>query len=122
MKIDEAIEKYRNRVKQYKDWDNMKDIAEEHEQLAEWLELLKWYQQGMEDIPSESGVLPKDVYRAGYIKAIDDFEEKLSDECFEQSMTVVFEKRVKADVLTLDGLTEIIFEIAQQLKAGGTDA
>lgn len=54
-------------------------------------------------------------------KAIDEFAEKLSDECFEQSMTVVFENRVKADVLTLDGLTEIIFEIAQQLKAGDTD-
>lgn len=89
--------------------------------IADWLELLKWYQQGMEDIPSESGVLPKDVYRAGYNKAIDDFAEKLSDECFEQSMTVVFENRVKADVLTLDGLTEIIFEIAQQLKDGDTD-
>lgn len=54
-------------------------------------------------------------------KAIDEFAEKLSNECFEQSMTVVFENRVRADVLTLDGVTEIIFQIAQQLKAGGTD-
>ena len=49
------------------------ESAEYYEQLAEWLELLKWYEQGMEDIPSESGVLPKDVYHAGYNKAIDDF-------------------------------------------------
>ena len=41
MTIDEAISKYKNRVEQYKDWKNMKDIAEEHEQLAEWLEELK---------------------------------------------------------------------------------
>lgn len=50
-------------------------VAEEHEQLAEWLELLKWYEQGMEDIPCESGVLPKDVYWAGYNKAIDDAKD-----------------------------------------------
>lgn len=53
------------------------DDMEYHDQLVEWLELLKWYQQGMEDIPTESGVLPKDVYWAGYIKAIDEFAEKL---------------------------------------------
>lgn len=56
-----------------------------------------------------------------YNKAIDEFAEKLSNECFEQSMTVVFENRVRADVLTLDGVTEIIFEIAEQLKTGGID-
>lgn len=50
-------------------------VAEEHEQLAEWLELLKWYEQGMEDIPCVSGVLPKDVYWAGYNKAIDDAKD-----------------------------------------------
>ena len=52
--------------------ENCLKCAEEHEQIAEWLELLKWYEQGMKDIPSESGVLPKDVYHAGYNKAIDD--------------------------------------------------
>lgn len=46
-------------------------------EIAESLNLLKWYQQGMEDIPDESGVLPKDVYRAGYIKAIDEFVKRL---------------------------------------------
>ena len=48
------------------------ELTDMYEHLAEWLELLKWYEQGMEDIPSESGVLPKDVYHAGYNKAVDD--------------------------------------------------
>lgn len=69
MSIDEAIEslKYDIEIDMY-----IRDIAP---QLAEWLELLKWYEQGMEDIPSESGVLPKDVYHAGYNKAIDDAKD-----------------------------------------------
>ena len=60
-------------------YERFENCAKEYEQLAEWLELLKWYEQGMEDIPSESGVLPKDVYHAGYNKAIDDFVEELKD-------------------------------------------
>lgn len=104
MTIDEAISRYRNRVEQYKDWHNLKDIAEEHEQLAEWLELLKWYQQGMEDIPSESGVLPKDVYRAGYIKAIDDFFKKIMKYCSMSNMNAT-----------------MIRQIAEQLKEGAVD-
>lgn len=56
------------------------ECAEEHEQLAEWLELLKWYQQSMEDIPDESGVLPKDVYSAGYNKALEDYHRLIADE------------------------------------------
>ena len=55
---------------------NYRKYAEYHKQIADWLELLKWYQQGMKDIPSESGVLPKDVYHAGYEKAIDDLIAK----------------------------------------------
>lgn len=64
-------------------WESNDDIgcqcAEEHEQLAEWLELLKWYEQGMEDIPSESGVMPKDIYHTGYDKGrADAIDEILS--------------------------------------------
>lgn len=51
-------------------------------------------------------------------KAIDEFAEKLCDICFEESMTVVFEDKVKADILTVDGITEIIWELAEQMKAG----
>ena len=78
--------------------------AEEHEQIAEWLELLKWYQQGMEDIPSESGVLPKDVYHAGYNKAIDDFVNACKEDILCQSFG-----------LHANGIERI----AEQLKAGG---
>lgn len=59
---------------------NYRKYAEYHKQIAEWLELLKWYQQGMEDIPSESGVLPKDVYLAGYNKALEDYHRLIADE------------------------------------------
>ena len=79
--------------------------AEEHEQIAEWLELLKWYQQGMEDIPSESGVLPKDVYHAGYNKAIDDFAKLVEIWCW------------KHEQYNQDDLNELM-DIAEQLKAG----
>ena len=68
MTIDEAIAKYNKLAN-----NDRTCHPEEAQQLAEWLELLKWYEQGMEDIPYESGVLPKDVYRAGYNKALDDF-------------------------------------------------
>lgn len=59
---------------------NYRKYAEYHKQIAEWLELLKWYQQGMEDIPSESGVLPKDVYSSGYNKAIEDYHRLIADD------------------------------------------
>ena len=97
MTIDEAIEnlKYDIEIDMY-----IRDIAP---QLAEWLELLKWYQQGMEDIPSESGVLPKDVYHAGYNKAIDDFVNA----CKEDILCQTFGLHIKE-----------IERIAEQLKAG----
>ena len=66
----------------------MKDSAKEHEKLAEWLELLKQYQQGMEDIPSESVVLPKDVYSAGYNKALEDFKEAIDKEDREEPIVL----------------------------------
>ena len=47
--------------------------AEEHEQIAEWLEELKVYQQ--HEIICNKG------YNAGYNKAIDDFAEKLNTKC-----------------------------------------
>ena len=70
MTIDEAIEnlKYDNEIDMC--------ICDMIPNILEWLKLLKWYQQSMEDIPDESGVLPKDVYHAGYEKAIDDLIAK----------------------------------------------
>ena len=59
---------------------NYRKYAEYHKQIADWLELLKWYQQGMEDIPDESGVLTKAVYSDGYNKALEDYHRLIADE------------------------------------------
>lgn len=80
---------------------NYRKYAEYHKQIAEWLELLKWYQQGMEDIPSESGVLQKDVYLAGYNKALEDFKEAIDEEDREEPIVL--------DMFLID-------EIAEKLK------
>ena len=107
LSIDEAIAFERQQAKDKRNEhytfgiQKSKEAAEEHEQLAEWLELLKWYEQGMEDIPSESGVLPKDVYHAGYNKAIDDCKE------------LTFREVVYCD--SLNDRTEFR-ELAEQLK------
>lgn len=73
--IEEALEKYRY-------------ATEYHKQIYEFLKLLKWYQQGMEDIPDESGVLPKDVYSAGYNKALEDFKEAIDKEDREEPLVL----------------------------------
>lgn len=43
-------------------------------------DLIEIVKQGIEDIPSESGVLPKDVYSAGYNKALEDYHRLIADE------------------------------------------
>ena len=131
MTIDEAIARERQQAKEQRNhigtWDDeyskkCEVYAEEHEQLAEWLELLKWYEQGMEDIPSESGVLPKDVYHAGYNKAIDDFAEKLNAKCdgmikdkWNSNVAPISWAEAYAD------FKDDIDEIAEQLKEGITN-
>ena len=78
-------------------------LAEEHEQLAEWLEELKIFKECN---------ISKINFENGYNKAIDDFAEKLHDLCgFEiddiQYPYLLHESRID--------------EIAEQLKAGGID-
>ena len=95
MTIDEAIAQARekaeeirenlingNNLEPYESYCNAMNErrVKKHEQIAEWLELLKWYEQGMEDIPSESGVLQKAVYSDGYNKALEDYHRLISDE------------------------------------------
>ena len=125
MTIDEAIAKYKEITNTDANCPAHCNIScdkcvQESEQLAEWLELLKWYEQGMEDIPSESGVLPKDVYHAGYNKAIDDFAEKLKAKCdgiikdkWNSNVAPVSWAEAYAD------FKDDIDEISEQLKAGG---
>lgn len=85
------------------------ECAEEHEQLAEWLEELK-------AIKSDDNLIFGDGleqgYAEGYEKAIDDFAEKLHDLCgFEiddiQYPYLLHESRID--------------EVAEQLKAGDID-
>lgn len=119
MTIDVAIAHIRNKANSMKQCaeilcctqDFFSDI-EYHEQLADWLELLKWYQQGMEDIPSESGVLPRDVYRAGYNKAVDDYVERLKE---------TYKPCKEADNYMYTNVCRRFDDIAQQLKDGGID-
>ena len=122
MTIDEAIARERQQAKEQRHhigtWDDeyskkCEVYAEEHEQLAEWLELLKWYEQGMEDIPSESGVLPKDVYHAGYNKAIDDFVEKIELKYLGVHPDDLYERYYPREIC------KQVKELAEQLKAGG---
>ena len=117
MTIDEAIAKYKEIANTDANCPAHCNIScdkcvQESKQLVELLELLKWYEQGMEDIPSESGVLAKDVYHAGYNKAIDDFKSRLEERILAGKM--IDEKFAYIDSCDID-------EIAEQLKAGGAD-
>ena len=126
MTIDEAIKQF-----EYDAECNRADLdlsyAKDNEQVAEWLKLLKWYEQGMEDIPSESGVLPKDVYHAGYNKAIDDFVENISLEISESIIWGMLVNSHKDNSFndTSDKIIDYVIntanEIAEQLKAGGEE-
>ena len=89
--------------------------AEEHEQLAEWLEELKVYQQ--HEIICHKG------YNSGYNKAIYDFAEKLNAKCdgmikdkWNSNVAPVSWAEAYAD------FKDDIDEIAEQLKAGGKNA
>ena len=102
MKIDEVIAKY----KEITNTDaicpahcniSCDKCVQESEQLAEWLEELKVYQQHK--------ILCNRGYDAGYNKAIDDIKEKLMQNGF---------------IYTQHAL-DVFNEIAEQLKAGDTN-
>lgn len=109
MTLDEAIEFCNEKSKNIK----LRTEPQTFEQISEWLELLQYYEQGMEDIPSESGVLPKDVYSAGYNKAIDDFVEK--------SMEKFTKYDLEHGYPCIADIKVILRDIAEQLKGGGMD-
>ena len=137
MSIDEAIAHEREVAEeQRKDNDNCKyksqygckdcadyyskpciECAKEHEQLAEWLEELKGYQQ--HEIICNKG------YNAGYNKAIDDFAENISLEISESLIWGMIADCFKYKNLndTSDKIVDYVIntanEIAEQLKAGG---
>ena len=77
--------------------DNIKKCAEEHEQLAEWLEELKSYRASV-----FSGDMTQKMLKEEYCKAVDDFAESVKNLIADSSVI-----RFKD-----------IDEIAEQLKAG----
>lgn len=77
--------------------DNIKKCAEEHEQLAEWLEELKSYRDSV-----FSGDMTQQMLKEEYCKAVDDFAESVKNLIVDLSVI-----RFKD-----------IDEIAEQLKAG----
>ena len=118
MTIDEAIarerqvaEKHRNDIVPKEDYHNMSWIdennevnmrsAEEHEQLAEWLEELKRRREYDGEIIG-SGTLNNE-YNQGYNKALDDIVTKVKE------------------IVGMDWEWDFCFieQIAEQLKAGG---
>ncbi len=87
----------------YDELDYIKKMRE-HEQLAEWLEELKVYQQ--HEIICNNG------YNAGYKKAIDDFERIMCEELKDY----IDHKDYMCVGFSLHKFTR---DLAKQLKAGG---
>ena len=116
MTIDEAIAHAREIAEEQRKacdlawvWDNtdnIKKCAEEHEQLAEWLEELKALKNGLNIKCDNLNEALEKGKKIGYKKAIDDFAEKL--------------KRENKETIPIhSGYCRMSFdEIAEQLKAG----
>ena len=88
--------------------------AEEHEQLAEWLEELKSYRASV-----FSGDMTQKMLKEEYGKAVDDFAEKLNAKCdgmikekWNSNVTPISWAEAYAD------FKDDIDDIAEQLKAG----
>lgn len=119
MTIDEAIAHAREMAKDNRSICTVTDkgcdkfskclqCAEEHEQLAEWLEELQSYKQG--NCTNDCEHFDNGV-KYGYNKAIDDFVKKLEEHQQENWI----------DNLEYGITWNDIEQVAEQLKAGGTD-
>ena len=136
MSIDEAIAHAREKAKEKREKpvstvqeeiDCMK-CARENEQLAEWLEELKDYRdknkmvvrvdcENMDSIKDKIDELSK-YAESQYNKAIDDFAEKLKSECREHYIDCdPYFGGITDSILYEDDIEEI----AEQLKAGGSN-
>lgn len=101
MTIDEAIVHAREVAsRNFDDRVHCIRCAEEHEQLAEWLEELKAYRASV-----FSGDMTQKMLKEEYCKAVDDFAESVKNLIADSSVI-----RFKD-----------IDEIAEQLKEGGVD-
>lgn len=111
LSIDEAIAFERQQAKDKRNEhytfgiQKSKETAEEHEQLAEWLEELKSYRASV-----FSGDMTRKMLKEAYNKAIDDFVE------------YVWETTSSSDIewITRDyELYDLLQKKAEQLKVGG---
>ena len=127
MTLDEAIlharEVAERNRKQYKNcpsdrtdirYQTCEECAEEHEQLAEWLEELKSYRASV-----FSGDMTQIMLKEEYCKAVDDFAEKLNAKCdgmikekWNSNVTPISWAEAYAD------FKDDIDEIKEELKAG----
>ena len=99
MTIDEAIVHAREVAsRKFDDRVHCIRCAEEHEQLAKWLEELKSYRASV-----FSGDMTQKMLKEEYCKAVDDFAESVKN-LIADSSVIIFKD---------------IDEIAEQLKAGG---
>ena len=130
MTLDEAIlharEVAERNRKQYKNcpsdrtdirYQTCEECAEEHEQLAEWLEELKSYRASV-----FSGDMTQIMLKEEYCKAVDDFAEKLNAKCdgmikekWNSNVAPISWAEAYAD------FKDDADEITEQLKAGITN-
>ena len=96
LSIDEAIARERQLTKKCEEY------AEEHEQLAEWLEELKSYRASV-----FSGYMTQKMLKEEYSKAIDDLLGEMN--------------QITYNCQDADELFEKICDLAEQLKAGGVN-
>lgn len=93
--------------------------AEEHEQLAEWLEELKSYKSDSvtrETFERMKSKAYEKGYRQGYNKAIDELSHELK-ETFNSEIPLNYAST--KPFFTLENSRKIIDYIAEQLKGGG---
>ena len=130
MTLDEAIlharEVAERNRKQYKNcpsdrtdirYQTCEECAEEHEQLAEWLEELKSYRASV-----FSGDMTQIMLKEEYCKAVDDFAEKLNAKCdgmikekWNSNVTPISWAEAYSD------FKDDIDDISEQLKVGVTN-
>ena len=114
MKIDEAIEKHKIMKKAselHNDKMGVLYSAEEHEQLADWLEELKALRNGLKiKCDSLNDALEKGK-KVGYKKAIDDFKKMLT-------IKKIKEYAESDGFININNCSLMILDIAEQLKAG----
>ena len=125
MTIDEAIAEEKEKAKEQKTkydkcptrmkycWEmcfhnpKCNEVAEYHEQLAEWLEELKSYRASV-----FSGYMTQKMLKEEYNKAIDDFKKMLTIE-------KIKEYAESDGFINLNNCGLMIFDIAEQLKECG---